>query len=355
GRAGGPIAADSAGTIQARPGWAFLVDPAGRARRLAGWQRCRQDNPARSPGAAPDRRRPPETRWTPAGRMAGIQAARTGHPDRPAPLSAPGLDRRQHPSRTPRGKRRGDLPRRATGLRDRVFPTHASRSGQPARPARTRPVWWAGAARRPGSAVPARPRPDPARRAHRPSGRSHAQCRTGWAPGFRARPHPAARHPLRRGGAPAAAPPPAGERPHRGGNMTAPHNPGSLPTDAQQGDRPMGRGRLLAQIYRRHWPSLAATVALALLTALAGAGLLGVAGWFLTGAALAGAGSASAAQAFNLFAPSALVRGFSFIRIGARYAERLAGHTATLHLLAELRSTLFRALARLSPRQLARY
>jgi len=137
--------------------------------------------------------------------------------------------------------------------------------------------------------------------------------------------------------------------------MTAPHNPGSLPTDAQQGNRPMGRGRLLAQIYRRHWPSLAATVALALLTALAGAGLLGVAGWFLTGAALAGAASASAAQAFNLFAPSALVRGFSFIRIGARYAERLAGHTATLHLLAELRSTLFRALARLSPRQLARY
>ncbi|MHA3903725.1 thiol reductant ABC exporter subunit CydC [Castellaniella sp. WN] len=117
----------------------------------------------------------------------------------------------------------------------------------------------------------------------------------------------------------------------------------------------MSRRHLLLQLYRRHWPSLAATIALALLTAAAGAGLLGVAGWFLTGAALAGAASASAAQAFNLFVPSALVRGFSFIRIGARYAERLAGHTATLHLLAELRGTLFRALARLSPRQLARY
>lgn len=137
--------------------------------------------------------------------------------------------------------------------------------------------------------------------------------------------------------------------------MNASDSPGRMSADARQGGRPMGRGRLLLRIYRRHWPSLAATVALALLTAAAGAGLLGVAGWFLTGAALAGAASASAAQAFNLFAPSALVRGFSFIRIGARYAERLAGHTATLHLLAELRGTLFRALARLSPRQLARY
>lgn len=137
--------------------------------------------------------------------------------------------------------------------------------------------------------------------------------------------------------------------------MNPSDRPGPLSTDAQRSDHPMGRGRLLIQVYRRHWPSLAATIALALLTAAAGAGLLGVAGWFLTGAALAGAASASAAQTFNLFAPSALVRGFSFIRIGARYAERLAGHTATLRLLAELRGTIFLALARLSPRQLARY
>lgn len=137
--------------------------------------------------------------------------------------------------------------------------------------------------------------------------------------------------------------------------MNPPSQSGRLSPEAHPGDHPMSRQHLLRQLYRRHWPSLAATIALALLTAAAGAGLLGVAGWFLTGAALAGAASASAAQAFNLFVPSALVRGFSFIRIGARYAERLAGHTATLHLLAELRGTLFRSLARLSPRQLARY
>ncbi len=112
----------------------------------------------------------------------------------------------------------------------------------------------------------------------------------------------------------------------------------------------MGRGHLLRQIYRRHWPSLAATVALALLTAAAGAGLLGVAGWFLTGAALAGAGGA-----FNLFAPSALVRGLSFLRIVSRYADRVVGHAATLRLLADLRAAVFTALIRLTPRQLARY
>ena len=78
----------------------------------------------------------------------------------------------------------------------------------------------------------------------------------------------------------------------------------------------------------------------------AGVGLLGVSGWFLTGAALAGAGAA-----FNLFAPSALVRGLSFLRIVSRYADRLAGHSATLRLLADLRTLVFRALIRLTPRQ----
>lgn len=79
-------------------------------------------------------------------------------------------------------------------------------------------------------------------------------------------------------------------------------------------------------------------------------GLLGVSGWFLTGAALAGAGAV-----FNLFVPSSLVRGLSFIRIASRYGERLAGHAATLRLLADLRASVFRSLVRLTPRQLARY
>ena len=81
---------------------------------------------------------------------------------------------------------------------------------------------------------------------------------------------------------------------------------------------------------------------LSLVTLAAGVALLGTSGWFITAAALTTAG-----LAFNLFAPSALVRGFSFIRILARYGERLAGHDATLRLLSDLRGWLF---ARLFPR-----
>jgi len=117
--------------------------------------------------------------------------------------------------------------------------------------------------------------------------------------------------------------------------------------------RPEGaapRGARLRSLYLRRWRGLLATLGLAGICVAAGTGLLGVSGWFLTGAALAGAGST-----FNLFAPSALVRGLSFLRIGARYAERLVGHATTLRLLADLRGTVFRSLIRLSPGQLARY
>ncbi|MCJ9713658.1 thiol reductant ABC exporter subunit CydC, partial [Bordetella hinzii] len=85
---------------------------------------------------------------------------------------------------------------------------------------------------------------------------------------------------------------------------------------------------LLKTLYARRRGGLAGALALALLTVAAGVGLLGVSGWFLTGAALAGAGAA-----FNLFVPSSLVRGLSFVRIASRYAERLVGHAATLRLL----------------------
>ncbi|UJW85438.1 thiol reductant ABC exporter subunit CydC [Devosia sp. SL43] len=81
---------------------------------------------------------------------------------------------------------------------------------------------------------------------------------------------------------------------------------------------------------------------LSLIVLAAGVALLGTSGWFITAAALTTAG-----LGFNLFVPSALVRAFSFIRILARYGERLTGHDATLRLLTDIRSWLF---ARLFPR-----
>ncbi len=73
-----------------------------------------------------------------------------------------------------------------------------------------------------------------------------------------------------------------------------------------------------------------------------------VAGWFISAAFLAGS-----MLGFNLFGPSAMVRGLSFIRIVARYLERIAGHAATLHLLADLRVAVFAKVMTFKPARLA--
>lgn len=94
-----------------------------------------------------------------------------------------------------------------------------------------------------------------------------------------------------------------------------------------------------APLFRPHWRGLLLALVLSLVTLAAGTALLGVSGWFLTATALTALG-----VSFNLFAPSAAVRGFSFIRILARYFEKLVGHNATLRLLSDLRRWLFSAL-----------
>ncbi|WP_323012296.1 thiol reductant ABC exporter subunit CydC [Castellaniella sp.] len=98
------------------------------------------------------------------------------------------------------------------------------------------------------------------------------------------------------------------------------------------------------------WRPLLAAVLVALVTVWAGVGLFMVAGWFLTAAFLAGS-----MLGFDLFAPSALIRGLSFLRIGSRYGERVLGHAATLDLLAELRTRVFAHTMTFSPAQLANW
>lgn len=101
---------------------------------------------------------------------------------------------------------------------------------------------------------------------------------------------------------------------------------------------------------KQHWRMSLLALFLALSTVFAGVGLLSVAGWFLTGAFLAGS-----TLTFNLFAPSALVRGLSMWRIASRYAERVTGHIVTLDLQAEIRTQSFARLAAFKPAQLAQY
>lgn len=102
-------------------------------------------------------------------------------------------------------------------------------------------------------------------------------------------------------------------------------------------------------LVRRRW-LVVGSILVALGTVIAGVGLLAVAGWFLTEAFIA-----ASMISFNLFGPSALVRGLSMWRIGSRYVERIAGHTVTLELQAEIRAQTFAQLMQLPPAELAKY
>lgn len=93
----------------------------------------------------------------------------------------------------------------------------------------------------------------------------------------------------------------------------------------------------------RRWlrrASIAAVVA-----ALAGILLLAISGWFLTGAALAGAAGPVAALGFNYLIPSAGIRLLAILRTASRYGERLFSHQAALGAMAGMRGSLFGKLA----------
>ncbi|HTI02035.1 MAG TPA: ATP-binding cassette domain-containing protein [Acidisoma sp.] len=96
---------------------------------------------------------------------------------------------------------------------------------------------------------------------------------------------------------------------------------------------------------RRHERSrlLVACVSAACVTA-ASVLLLGISGWFLTAAALAGLAGPLVANGFNYFTPAALIRMFAILRTAGRYAERVVGHEAALRALSRIRPALFAAI-----------
>lgn len=102
---------------------------------------------------------------------------------------------------------------------------------------------------------------------------------------------------------------------------------------------------LLAQQRRRQRDRLLAAAVLGALVSAAAVCLLGLSGWFITGAAIAGVAGGTTLQAFNYLMPSAGIRFLAIVRTAARYGERVAGHEAALKALAALRPALFRAIA----------
>ncbi|MBW8733920.1 MAG: ATP-binding cassette domain-containing protein [Asticcacaulis sp.] len=96
-------------------------------------------------------------------------------------------------------------------------------------------------------------------------------------------------------------------------------------------------------------PRLWLTTAMAAGVGVCAVALLGLSGWFLTAAAVAGAAGAIAAQAFNYVLPSAFIRLFAIARTGLRYGERYLGHSAALRAMAVVRPDLFMKLVAARP------
>ena len=108
---------------------------------------------------------------------------------------------------------------------------------------------------------------------------------------------------------------------------------------------------LLAAERRAQRRPLGQAAICAALVAAASVLLLGISGWFITAAGIAGAAGVAVAQTFNYMLPSAGIRFLAIVRTGARYGERLAGHAAALNALARLRPALFRGIAQAPPQQ----
>jgi ATP-binding cassette subfamily C protein CydC len=110
-------------------------------------------------------------------------------------------------------------------------------------------------------------------------------------------------------------------------------------------------GDFLARQVRLRRSDLMIAAAAGATAAAAATLMLGISGWFLAGAALAGSGGATAVWAFNYLLPSAGLRGLAIARTAGRYGERLFSHRAAFRALAALRPALFAGLAAAPPIQ----
>jgi ATP-binding cassette subfamily C protein CydC len=102
-----------------------------------------------------------------------------------------------------------------------------------------------------------------------------------------------------------------------------------------------GLQTLLSNASRAQRRSMRLAILYAVMAAASAVALLGLSGWFITGAALAGLTGIAAVQAFNYLLPSAAIRLLAIVRTLTRYGERLQGHKAALLTLATVRADLF--------------
>lgn len=107
-------------------------------------------------------------------------------------------------------------------------------------------------------------------------------------------------------------------------------------------------------LLRPHRAWMVLGLLLACLAGAAGIALLGLAGWFISAAALAGL-SPLTAHLFNLWYPSVGIRIFAISRTAGRYAERVVNHDVTFRILESLRTWFYLRLEPLAPARLGAY
>lgn len=105
-------------------------------------------------------------------------------------------------------------------------------------------------------------------------------------------------------------------------------------------------GLITAEQRRQRGPLMMAALSAAA-AACASVVLLGLSGWFIVGAALAGTGGT--VLAFNYLLPSAAIRALAIIRTVGRYGDRLESHRAALQGLARIRPAIFAGLGAQPP------
>jgi ATP-binding cassette, subfamily C, bacterial CydC len=102
--------------------------------------------------------------------------------------------------------------------------------------------------------------------------------------------------------------------------------------------------KVFVRVWREHFMALFLGTLLSVCVLATGIALLGLSGWFITAAGVAGL--AGAGLVFDVFGPGAAVRMLAFGRAAARYGERLTTHDATLKGLATIRVKLLAAMLR---------
>jgi len=107
----------------------------------------------------------------------------------------------------------------------------------------------------------------------------------------------------------------------------------------------------LSKLFKPHWRLIVLGIFLAVFTIIANVGLMAISGWFL--ASMAAAGIAKVTM--DYFSPSAGIRLLAIFRALGRYGERLINHSATLHILSDLRHWFYKRIEPLAPAILQKY